>query len=233
MRRIKLILFIIILITTIICCFKQYFNSNMDKYYIGIDNLDIFNSLSDEIVYFGRPTCKECREFETIINKRLKSYNISIYYLNTDYWRDKSEIKEVYEKYQVNDVPKLIYVHSSSEYEAIDSVEELDSILDKSPGYIASRFINLIAYITVFSLLLILTVSMYYSSYVKRLLYLLTELSLGGILYQINMWEGYLSDIKVSIGQDHQLFFVLFIFIVIFSIITMGIDTIKNSHEQQ
>lgn len=233
MKKIKLILFIIVLITTIICCLKQYLNSNMEKYYIGIDSLDVFDSLSDEIVYFGRPTCKECREFEKILNKRLKSYNISIYYLNTDYWRDKPKIKEVYEKYQVNDVPKLMYAHSSSEYKAIDSVEELDRILDKNPGYIASRFMNLIAYITIFTLLLIFAVNMYRSNYVKRLLCLLIELCLGGILYQINMWEGYLSDIKGNIGQGHEMFFILFILIAIFSIIIMCIDSsIKDNHEQ-
>lgn len=59
-------------------------------------------------IYFGRPTCPECLEFEPLLESVLAENQWIVYYYNTTYWKDSTKYDYVLERYQVNEVPLLV-----------------------------------------------------------------------------------------------------------------------------
>lgn len=82
------------------------------KYMTGIDNLDFFNTHINTYVYFGRPTCIDCKNFEPYLLDVLSENNIEVYYFNTDYWRDREGTQDIFSKYEIDSVPQIISIDS-------------------------------------------------------------------------------------------------------------------------
>lgn len=95
-----------ILLLLTIGCPKQ------KTYMIGIDNVEFFNTHVDMYVYFGRPTCIDCRNFEKYLLDVLSENNVEIFYFNTDYWRDKEGAQEIFSEFEIDTVPQLINIDS-------------------------------------------------------------------------------------------------------------------------
>ncbi|AFS79658.1 copper amine oxidase-like protein [Gottschalkia acidurici 9a] len=75
---------------------------------IEIDSLTFFEQTRDNLIYFGRPTCPYCQEFEYHLKKTLEDKNVTVYYFNSDYWREKDGFEEIVNKYDVRYVPYLV-----------------------------------------------------------------------------------------------------------------------------
>ena len=86
-----------------------------DEYIVGIQSLDFLSEKGDYIVYFGRPTCPGCIGFEKSLLNYLEDTAQSVYYFNTDYWRDDSRFKQILSKYQVDNIPVLVKI-SNGQY---------------------------------------------------------------------------------------------------------------------
>ncbi len=59
-------------------------------------------------VYFGRPTCPECLEFEEVLESVLAENEWTVYYYDTSYWRESPRYDYVLERYHVDSVPLLV-----------------------------------------------------------------------------------------------------------------------------
>lgn len=66
----------------------------------------------DGIIYFGKDTCPQCIELEKYLIKCLDSMNhrFTIYYFNTNLWRDDALFDRVLEEYHVYGVLYIIYI---------------------------------------------------------------------------------------------------------------------------
>ena len=78
---------------------------------IGIETSYFFNDLLGTFfIYFGRPTCPSCVEFEPHLMEALEDNNQVVYYYNTSYWKDDSQYDRILSKYHVNSVPLLVKI---------------------------------------------------------------------------------------------------------------------------
>ena len=76
---------------------------------IGIETSYFFNDLPGTFfIYFGRPTCPSCVEFEPYLLEALGNNNQVVYYYNTSYWKNDSQYDRILSKYHVNSVPLLV-----------------------------------------------------------------------------------------------------------------------------
>lgn len=89
---------------------------------IGIESSSFFHALKRDYkevfyVYFGRPTCLECIEFEEELETFLETSNWVVYYYNTEYWKDDPQHTNILSEYHVDSVPALVKI-SFGEYES-------------------------------------------------------------------------------------------------------------------
>lgn len=76
---------------------------------IGIATSHFFNDIYGTFyIYFGRPTCPECIEFEPHLLEFLEENNQVVYYYNTSYWKEDSQYDQILAKYHVDSVPLLV-----------------------------------------------------------------------------------------------------------------------------
>ena len=76
---------------------------------IGIETSHFFNDIYGTFyIYFGRPTCPECIEFESHLKDFLKDNNQVVYYYNTSYWKSDGQFDSILSKYHVDSVPLLV-----------------------------------------------------------------------------------------------------------------------------
>lgn len=103
---------IMIFCILIICIFVILFKSNKTIDLIEIRDLSMLERLQNEYVYFGRNTCNQCKKFENNIEKYTEMLPNKLYYINTDYWREKNEeeLKHICNKYMVTTVPKIVLI---------------------------------------------------------------------------------------------------------------------------
>lgn len=76
---------------------------------IGIETSHFFNDIYGTFyIYFGRPTCPECVEFEPYLQEFLEKNHQVVYYYNTSYWKDDPQYDRILSKYHVDSVPLLV-----------------------------------------------------------------------------------------------------------------------------
>ncbi|AEG61416.1 thioredoxin family protein [Desulforamulus ruminis] len=114
-RKFAVIVFFLIVILIV----SFYVKSLNNEYVLDITVANTFYEISDGFVYFGRPTCPSCELFKPLLTEVAKEENIQVYYFNTDYFRNNSllteaELKEIFEKYQIQQVPILIKLVNGS-----------------------------------------------------------------------------------------------------------------------
>ena len=103
----------------------------------GIKTLDFFHSHQDVFIYFGKPTCPECISFQksleaAVKESRERDWNFRVFYVNTAYWKGSAEGRKLLAEYEVDTVPKLIYLDKEQgtlEYDVLNlSDEELSDL---------------------------------------------------------------------------------------------------------
>ncbi|KXG77106.1 hypothetical protein AN619_06360 [Thermotalea metallivorans] len=114
-KKIAIVGFFIIVIILV----SFYLKSLSDEYVIDIKDANTFYEISDGYVYFGRPTCPSCELFKPLLTEVANKEKVQVYYFNTDYFRDNSllteeELREIFEKYKIEQVPILIKLVNGS-----------------------------------------------------------------------------------------------------------------------
>ncbi|PQF23602.1 thioredoxin family protein [Enterococcus mundtii] len=86
----------------------------------------------DAIIYFGRPTCPQCQEFEPLLRKTLAKNKTSIYYYNTDEARkDNSDtLSNFSAKLDVDTVPTVIKLSKGKTIDKIVGIKTTDAIYE-------------------------------------------------------------------------------------------------------
>lgn len=80
---------------------------------IQVNELPELISEQEVIVYFGRKTCPYCRIFVEDLEQERKRAKVDIYYVDTEE-QDDIELKAVIEKYNIEYVPTLLKLDSST-----------------------------------------------------------------------------------------------------------------------
>lgn len=102
-----------------------------------VDTLEFFHSHQDVFVYFCESTSTECISFQKSLEAAVKEsreqdWNFRVFYVNTAYWKGSAEGKKLLAEYEVDTVPKLIYLDKEQgtlEYDVLKlSDEELSDL---------------------------------------------------------------------------------------------------------
>lgn len=96
---------------------------------ISIDSIEIFDSVEDLYVYFGRPSCPECQSLRNYIDEGDIRLPSTIYYFNTDYWRDSGATNLICDRFKIEKVPSLIRIKKGIRVEELNITQFL---IDKS-----------------------------------------------------------------------------------------------------
>lgn len=76
---------------------------------IGITDGTFYLDLKGtDYIYFGRPACSECLEFETLLESVLAENQWVVYYYNTADWKESPKYDYVLKRYHVDWVPLLV-----------------------------------------------------------------------------------------------------------------------------
>lgn len=113
----------------------------VDNFSIMIDDIDLL--IEDKltgIIYFGRDTCPNCLKFNVILNKVAQNINdLTIYKFDTDKWRSHNDFQEILDKYNVSDIPSLIYINDDKTYDVFEFTTDVEMELN---SFISSNYIN-------------------------------------------------------------------------------------------
>ncbi|MBC2035431.1 thioredoxin family protein [Listeria booriae] len=86
-----------------------------------------------KFVYFGRPSCEYCQAFKPKLENSAKKEKMTVYYYNTDKYRDSSNFESTLKQYGVTKIPYLV---------KIENGEIKDSIFDVSHESEITEFIQ-------------------------------------------------------------------------------------------
>lgn len=67
------------------------------------------------VIYFGRDTCQNCLQVNSILKDLVAKHGYSIYKFDTDEWRSKEDYEYILEKYQINSIPIIIKTDENGE----------------------------------------------------------------------------------------------------------------------
>ena len=93
---------------------------------IDIKKIETLDEPGIKYVYFGRNTCSLCNEFENNIDQYKDILPNTLFYFNTDYWRevDNEILIEICSKYRVEIIPKIIII-KDGEYNGEIDIEKM------------------------------------------------------------------------------------------------------------
>lgn len=110
------------------------------RYFQEIVDMSQFESLNDDIehfIYVGRPTCGPCKRIEPLVRNRANVLEKTVFYLNTDRFRDNDEMQSFFEINKVDDVPCMLKVKNDQLLDMklftgeLDLENYIDSILSQ------------------------------------------------------------------------------------------------------
>ncbi|MFV0466007.1 MAG: thioredoxin family protein [Lachnospiraceae bacterium] len=111
MKVFILILFYVLLVFT--AC-----NSTETDYLKPIDNsselYEIISKSDASYIYFGRPTCPDCEEFQPILEEVLTIKNQYIFYYNTDDRKNDDIYDEFIELFDITWIPTIYKVKDNA-----------------------------------------------------------------------------------------------------------------------
>jgi len=109
-------------------------NANMSEYestvkdFVDVSDKELFDESSDfsGLVYIGRKTCEDCQVFVPVLRDLTIEKTIPIYYFDTDKYRDSKNFNRIIKKYDIGEVPDVIYINTDKTYErfSIESVKD-------------------------------------------------------------------------------------------------------------
>lgn len=109
----RIVLFSTILLSLIFCLFPisiiTVAENQNDSHLTEISDIEQCTNFEEGFIYFGRPSCKFCQEFQSYVATASKETKQAIYYFNTDTWRDNPLFETILAEYSVKQVPLLVY----------------------------------------------------------------------------------------------------------------------------
>jgi len=94
---------------------NQLYEENV-KNLIKIDAADVASLHAGAFVYFGRVTCRFCREF----SEDLKHATVPIYYVDTTLTAVDEVLQQVRDEYNVLTVPTFIHKRKDGRYDKLN-----------------------------------------------------------------------------------------------------------------
>lgn len=77
---------------------------------VEIESIEYLQSIENGFVYFGRPTCSYCVEFEPLLRQAAEETQTRVYYFNTDVWRSNPYFQDVINQFSVEGVPYMVQI---------------------------------------------------------------------------------------------------------------------------
>ena len=114
---------------------KEFIEINVDEY------IEMYNGEEKRIVLVGRPTCQYCQIAAPILQNIAYKYNIDIYYLNTDNFKDGDDQKFIESDEAWKDgfsTPTLMVVNNGKIHDLVNSLKDTMHYIEfmKNNGYI-------------------------------------------------------------------------------------------------
>ena len=127
-----------------------YLNNTNKVYLKEINSINSFKELSNEFVYFGRPSCVKCEIFEPILNEVLREEKKEIYYFNIDFFRNnllltEDDLNELFEKYKIIEIPTIIKLDYDNNLESLFSIS-INDLDDNNKNYLKDKISEFILY---------------------------------------------------------------------------------------
>lgn len=122
--------------------FSHYQPKRFFKEIINIDQIKAINSDSEYLIYFGRPTCDLCKNAGPVIRNAADSLNKTVFYFNTDRFRNIDDMQTVLDMYKIDAVPCILKVKNgevsdrvsfNDENDMEEFVDKLFELLKKTP----------------------------------------------------------------------------------------------------
>lgn len=109
--------------------------TNKDNYFTSVTSTeleDIIAEQEDNIIYFGRPTCPQCKEFESLIREKSSELEHLIYYFNIDEAREENEeyLNKIMEEYELRAVPTVMITNNGQILKVISDSDVEQMISD-------------------------------------------------------------------------------------------------------
>ena len=98
-------------------------------------------------IYFGRPTCIDCRNFEQYLLDVLSENNIEIFYFNTDYWRNREGTQDIYSRFGIENVPQIIRIDSEGNISRYNYDQENGDLKDSIKHFLGLDGLKMIRYL--------------------------------------------------------------------------------------
>lgn len=97
----------------------------------SLNQLESINTNNKNFLYFGRPSCPSCKIFLPILEIISKDYNEEIFYFNSDYFRNETNVTdeqllEIFDKYEVQSIPLISYIKNDITENAFGAVFNLN-----------------------------------------------------------------------------------------------------------
>lgn len=122
-------------------------NSKNADAIVGIDMVtQIDQTAGVSYVYFGRPSCPDCLEFEPYLEQALQKNGWRIYYFDTAYWKDDAQYERALNRYHVDSVPLLVKT-VNGEFDGAWSYEGQDqeTVLQELDSFFIPHYTGLLA----------------------------------------------------------------------------------------
>jgi predicted bacteriocin transport accessory protein len=100
--------------------------SNLNK--ISRDELkEMMESNQDFYVYFGRPSCPDCREFYPKFKSILEKSKVEVYYYSTEAEAsEKAEMRDFIKSFGMKGVPSIVHIKENAVAEIYDGQKDED-----------------------------------------------------------------------------------------------------------
>lgn len=103
---------------------------DIQDFIVSIKNYDELD-IKEGYHYFGSPSCLTCKEFQKILEKEIVKQGQIIYYVNTQFWKNKEpDFGNFMVEMNIDEVPLIIHYNNDIEIRRFYySDEEIDAFL--------------------------------------------------------------------------------------------------------
>ncbi|MBC1561555.1 thioredoxin family protein [Listeria booriae] len=82
-----------------------------------------------QYIYFGRPTCSVCKQFQPKLEKALEKQKEAAFYYDTDSHRTDKDFKKVIEEFDLVELPYLIKIKQGAIVDAMKSDGDIENFV--------------------------------------------------------------------------------------------------------
>lgn len=99
-------------------------NIDEEKGLVNLLDAYAIYDMESEIVYFGKDTCGTCQEFQPLLEQIIGEKDLKVYYFNTNYFRENTDISEddlqkIFDDFTVNAVPAIYEIRNGKVFRSV------------------------------------------------------------------------------------------------------------------